>query len=92
MRAAAVESIREPDSGENPETTAAHSEQQREVARALDALPPEQRELIEDAYFLGFTHSELAERFGCRSAPSRPAFATGMLALREQLSRAFIER
>ena len=43
-------------------TRAASSEQRRPVARALDALPSEQRELIEQAYFQGLTQSEVAER------------------------------
>ena len=45
------------------ETHAVRSEEQRAVLRALAALPPEQRELIEHAYFQGLTQSELAERF-----------------------------
>ena len=49
---------------ESPERRAAMSEQERAVARALEALPPDQRQLIEQAYFAGLTQSELAERFG----------------------------
>ena len=36
---------------DNPESQAAHWERQRDVDRALDALPTEQRALIEEAYF-----------------------------------------
>lgn len=88
---AAIESIREPESGENPETSATLSQQQREVARALGTLQPEQRALIEDAYFLGFTHSELAARFQLPLGTVKTRIRAGMLALREELSRAFIE-
>jgi len=89
--ASAVEDGPEPESVENPETTATHSEQQREVARALSTLVPEQRVLIEEAYFQGFTHSELAERFHLPLGTVKTRIRTVMLALREQLSRAFIE-
>jgi len=39
---------------DSPESHAARGERQRDVARALDALPAEQRTLIEDAYFHPF--------------------------------------
>ena len=45
-RARALDAAPAPAPAENPETFAAHSEQQRSVARALDALPHDQRELI----------------------------------------------
>jgi RNA polymerase sigma-70 factor, ECF subfamily len=54
VRVRTAESVMvEPIAIETPETRAASSERQRTVARALDALPTEQRELIEQAYFLG---------------------------------------
>ena len=48
---------------DDPEAHAALTEQQRAVSRALDTLPAEARQLLEHAYFLGLTQSELAERF-----------------------------
>jgi RNA polymerase sigma-70 factor (ECF subfamily) len=39
-------------------------EEQRRVRRALSALPPEQREVIELAYFEGLVQSEIAARTG----------------------------
>lgn len=69
----------------SPETNAAQGEQQRAVARALDTLPPEQRVLIEQAYFLGLTQSELAERFKLPLGTVKTRIRSGMLALREQL-------
>src|SRR5207244_11414044 len=50
-------------SSPSPERLAWTSEQGRAIRAALDALPPEQRMLIEHAFFLGYTQSELAERF-----------------------------
>ena len=63
VRVRAVESAPLPVAGDSPEASAALSEQQRAVACALESLPQDQRVLIEQAYFLGLTQSELAERF-----------------------------
>jgi RNA polymerase sigma-70 factor, ECF subfamily len=76
----------------SPETRATQSEQQRAVACALDALPPEQRVLIEQAYFLGLTQSELAERFKLPLGTVKTRIRTAMLTLREQLGRMVIEQ
>ena len=92
VRLRAVESAPEPAPVENPESQASVSEQQRAVARALDTLPPDQRVLIEQAYFLGLTQSELAERFKLPLGTVKTRIRTGMLALRGQLSQVFIEQ
>jgi RNA polymerase sigma-70 factor (ECF subfamily) len=75
---------------ENPESQAARGERHRDVARALDALPAEQRTLIENAYFLGLTHSELAARFCLPLGTVKTRVRTGMLALRQQLQENFV--
>jgi RNA polymerase sigma-70 factor, ECF subfamily len=87
-----VESVPEPAPAESPEARASLSEQQRAVARALDSLPADQRLLIEQAYFLGLTQSELAERFKLPLGTVKTRIRTGMLALREQLSQVVIEQ
>jgi RNA polymerase sigma-70 factor (ECF subfamily) len=92
VRLRAVESAPEPPPSENPESKASVSEQQRAVARALESLPADQRVLIEQAYFLGLTQSELAERFKLPLGTVKTRIRTGMLALRERLSQAFIEQ
>jgi RNA polymerase sigma-70 factor (ECF subfamily) len=91
-RVRALESAPPPAPAENPETSAAHSEQQRTVARALGALPHDQRELIEHAYFLGLTQTELAARFRLPLGTVKTRIRTGMLALRQQLQQALIEQ
>ena len=91
VRLRAVEAAPEPEAGASPETRAAQSEQQRAVARALDALPEDQRVLIEQAYFLGLTQSELAERFKLPLGTVKTRIRTGMQALRQQLAPVFIE-
>jgi RNA polymerase sigma-70 factor (ECF subfamily) len=75
-----------------PEDSAALSEQQRAVARALASLPNEQRVLIEQAYFLGLTQSELAERFKLPLGTVKTRIRTGMISLREQLGLLLIEQ
>jgi RNA polymerase sigma-70 factor, ECF subfamily len=92
VRLRAVEAAPEPAAEASPESTATLSEQQRAVARALDALPPEQRLLIEQAYFLGLTQSELAEKFKLPLGTVKTRIRTGMQALRQQLSQMFIEQ
>jgi RNA polymerase sigma-70 factor (ECF subfamily) len=77
---------------ESPESQASVSEQQRAVARALGTLPPDQRVLIEQAYFLGLTQSELAERFKLPLGTVKTRIRSGMQALRQRLSEAFIDQ
>lgn len=87
VRLRAVESAPLPAPADSPEMTAAASEQQRAVARALDELPADQRVLIEQAYFLGLTQSELAERFKLPLGTVKTRIRTGMIALRQQLAQ-----
>jgi len=90
-RVRAVESVPfERQSSQNPETSASLGEQQRAVARALDAIPREQRDLIEEAYYLGLTQSELAERHKLPLGTVKTRIRTGLLTLRQQLSQAAV--
>ncbi len=74
---------------DSPELHAARAEQQRSVTRALESLPAEQRSLIEEAYFLGLTQSELAARFGMPLGTVKTRVRTGMQTLRQQLQESF---
>ena len=85
VRARTLEATPPPPPVESPEARAAMTEQQRAVARALDVLPPEQRELIECAYFMGLTQSEQAERFGLPLGTVKTRVRTGMITLRREL-------
>ena len=55
------------------------------VNEALDRLPAHQRELIEQAYFGGLSHSELAMRLSLPIGTVKTRIRQGMLALRQQL-------
>ena len=56
------ESTPEPESTEaSPEQQTAERERRRKVQIVLRELPPEQREVVELAFFGGLTHAELAE-------------------------------
>jgi RNA polymerase sigma-70 factor, ECF subfamily len=94
VRLRAVESAPEPAPSReaDPESQATRTEQQRAVARALDRLPPEQRVLIEDAYFLGLTQSELADKHKLPLGTVKTRVRSGMQALRQQLTGMVVEQ
>ena len=48
----------------NPEGLAMASQSGRSVKRALAAIPAEQRQALEMAYFAGLSHAEIAEQLG----------------------------
>jgi RNA polymerase sigma-70 factor (ECF subfamily) len=76
-----------PDMGReaDPERYAASTEERRVIGEALAALPPEQRQLIESAFYEGYTQSELAERFDLPLGTVKTRIRTGMQALRRAL-------
>jgi len=92
VRVRAVEAVSMPPPVESPEARASLSEQRRDIQRALDMLPLEQRELIEQAYFKGSTHSELATQFNLPLGTVKTRIRTGLLALRALLQERLIER
>jgi RNA polymerase sigma-70 factor (ECF subfamily) len=91
VRLRAVDAAPAPVESASPEAQTALGELRRIVARALDALPPEQRSLIEQAYFLGLTQSELAERCKLPLGTVKTRIRSGMLALREALGPEFAD-
>jgi RNA polymerase sigma-70 factor, ECF subfamily len=80
-----------PPASENPEARAELSEQQRALERALDALSAEERQLLEHAYFLGLTQSELAERFGLPLGTVKTRMRTAMMTLRRELQPMMVD-
>ena len=69
----------------NPEEATVNSERQRMVRTALDSLSPEQREVIELAYFSGLSHSEIALRLGHPLGTVKTRTRLGMMKLRDLL-------
>jgi RNA polymerase sigma-70 factor, ECF subfamily len=92
VRLRALEHVEPHASVSTPETDASINETRRDVRRALDALPPEQRVLISHAYFEGLTQSELAERFSLPLGTVKTRVRMGLLTLRRHLGQGLIER
>ncbi len=84
----------EPEALATPAETAAHPDfgERAAIARALRALPAEQRVLIEHAFFLGFTHSELAERTGLPLGTIKTRIRAGIRTLREHFEAALMQQ
>jgi RNA polymerase sigma-70 factor, ECF subfamily len=72
----------------SPEAIVVDDERRGKVIDALASIPPEQRHLIEAAFFEGYTHSELAKRFGLPLGTVKTRIRTGMIAMRERLEHA----
>jgi RNA polymerase sigma-70 factor (ECF subfamily) len=86
LRANTVRSnARESDSSSGADRQPASSAEQLDVQRALDSLPPDQRDLIEHAYFLGLTHVELAEHHRLPLGTVKTRIRRAMQTLREHL-------
>jgi RNA polymerase sigma-70 factor (ECF subfamily) len=86
--AAAVEAAA-PDTGiQTPEAAVLDAERRRTVTDALADIPAEQRVLIEAAFFEGYSHSELAQRFGLPLGTVKTRIRAGMIAMRKRLEHA----
>lgn len=70
----------------NPEEMTVASELQRFVREALSSLSPEQREVIELAYYGGLSHSEIAAKLNQPLGTVKTRTRLGMIKLREVLA------
>ncbi len=76
---------REPSGMLDPEQTVSQTERGHFVRSALLQLAPEQRKLIEMAYFGGFSQSEMAARLGQPLGTVKTRIRAGLMRLRELL-------
>jgi RNA polymerase sigma-70 factor (ECF subfamily) len=74
------------DAIQSPEAAVLETERRLRLGDALAGLPAEQRRLIEAAFFEGYTHSELAARFGLPLGTVKTRIRAGMLAMRHGLA------
>ncbi|MBI1786729.1 MAG: sigma-70 family RNA polymerase sigma factor [Acidobacteria bacterium] len=72
----------------NPEEAAVVDQTRQRMAVALAALAPEQREVIELAYYSGYSHSQMAERLGQPVGTVKTRIRLGMMKLRAALETA----
>jgi RNA polymerase sigma-70 factor (ECF subfamily) len=75
-----------PANAASPEEMTAASERQKFVREALNLLTPEQREVIELAYYSGLSHSEIAEKLKQPLGTVKTRTRLGMMKLREALT------
>ena len=85
---AAVESATVATGIETPESTVLIAERRRTLTDALAGLPADQRQLVEAAFFEGYTHSELAHRFKLPLGTVKTRIRAGMIAMRKRLEHA----
>jgi len=70
---------------QTPEAAVLDAERRRTLTDALAGLPAEQRQLIEAAFFEGYTHSELAQHFELPLGTVKTRIRAGMIAMRQQM-------
>ena len=73
---------------QSPEAAVLDAESKQTLTDALAGLPAEQRQLIEAAFFEGYTHSELAERFALPLGTVKTRIRNGLIAMRQWLEHA----
>lgn len=77
----------EPKDDETAINTLARSEDCANVRRVLAALKPEQRELLEQAFFSGMTHPQIAETTGKPLGTVKTTIRRALIELRELLAK-----
>jgi len=68
-----------------------YAEQQTLIRTALEQLPPEQRQIIELAYFGGYTHTEIAEQWNIPLGTVKGRMRLGLLKMKRLLQEQGLE-
>lgn len=68
-----------------PDNFSNRTQEQTEIANALSTLNQNQRDLIEFAYFRGYSQSELAEHFNIPLGTVKTRMRSAMISLRDKL-------
>lgn len=76
---------------ENIEVLAELNWQQRTVRQAIASLPPDQQKALAMAFFLGYSHSEIAEELGEPLGTIKTRIRLAMQKLRQALSEEIID-
>ena len=71
---------------ERTDAEAARRDEAREVRAALDGLPRDQRQVIELAYFGGFTHTEIADMLKAPIGTIKGRMRLGLGRMRDRLA------
>jgi RNA polymerase sigma-70 factor (ECF subfamily) len=82
-----VARLPEPETRQTPELVLQGNATTRALRAAMSALPAVQRELIEAAFFEGYTHCELSKRFGVPLGTVKTRIRAGLTAMRGRLER-----
>jgi RNA polymerase sigma-70 factor (ECF subfamily) len=77
---------------ERTETEVARRDEARTVRRAIDQLPPDQCQVIELAYFGGFTHTEIADMLETPVGTVKGRMRLGLKKLRDRLDEGAVMR
>lgn len=73
----------------SPEDASMMSERKQLVRQAINALTPEQKEVIELAYFSGLSHTEIASKLGHPLGTVKTRTRLAMIKMREMLAPIF---
>ncbi|MEO8446928.1 MAG: sigma-70 family RNA polymerase sigma factor [bacterium] len=79
--------IKEDSISSNPEAVSSMNQEQVEISSALKTLNQNQRDLIEFAYFKGYSQSELAEHFNIPLGTVKTRMRSAMMILRDKLKK-----
>jgi RNA polymerase sigma-70 factor (ECF subfamily) len=70
----------------SPEDNSVLAERQKIVRKAIESLTPEQKEVIELAYYSGLSHTEIATKLGHPLGTVKTRTRLAMIKMREMLS------